>query len=156
MAFRISVSAIASTSSTDFAVTGELILDTGPFVALIDRSETTHEACVEALESWTGPILTTEAVLTEALRLLGPTSPPRRACVSFILRGTVLLVPASVPALRRATELMEKYEDIPMDYADATVVALAEEVGTDQVFTLNRRNFTMFRHHGTRSFRLLP
>lgn len=135
---------------------GELALDTGPFVALIDRSETAHQACVDALESWTGPILTTEAVLTEALRLLGPGWQPRQACVEFILRGSVLLVPTSIPALRRAAELMEKYADLPMDYADATVVALAEEVGTDHVFTLDRRGFGVFRHHGSRPFRLLP
>ena len=50
----------------------ELLLDTGAFVALVDRSEKLHDDCVAALEAWTGPIVTTEAVLTETLYLVGP------------------------------------------------------------------------------------
>lgn len=134
----------------------ELILDTGPFVALIDRSETLHLDCVQALESWTGPILTTEAVLTETLHLLGPGWAPRSACLGFVLRGAVLLAPASLESLRRVAILMEQYADLPMDYADATLVALAEEADTDRVFTLDRRDFSVYRLHGTRPFRLLP
>jgi len=137
-------------------VARELILDTGPFVALIDRSETLHLDCVQALESWTGPILTTEAVLTETLHLLGPGWAPRSACLEFVLRGAVLLAPASLESLRRVAILMEQYADLPMDYADATLVALAEEADTDRVFTLDRRDFSVYRLHGTRPFRLLP
>jgi hypothetical protein len=137
-------------------VARELILDTGPFVALIDRSETLHLDCVQALESWTGPILTTEAVLTETLHLLGPGWAPRNACLEFILRGAVLLAPASLESLRRAAILMEQYADLPMDYADATLVALAEDADTDRVFTLDRRDFSVYRLHGTRPFLLLP
>src|SRR5581483_3177451 len=77
-----------------------LLLDTGAFVALIDRSERRHMDCVAALEQWSGPIVTSEAVLTE------------------------------------------KYRDIPMDFADATLVALGEELDTDQVFTLDQRGFS--------------
>ena len=39
----------------------ELLLDTGPFVALVDRSEARHVDCVAALEGWSGPVVTTEA-----------------------------------------------------------------------------------------------
>lgn len=135
---------------------GELILDTGPFVALIDRSETRHHDCVGALESWTGPILTTEAVLTETLHLLGPGRAPRNACLEFVLRGVVVLVPASLESLRRVEALLEQYTDLPMDFADATLVALAEEADTDRVFTLDRRDFSVYRLHGRTPFRLLP
>lgn len=135
---------------------GELLLDTGAFVALIDRSEERHRDCVQVLEGWTGPIVTSEAVLTEALHLLGPDWRPRGACLQFILRGAVLLVPTSLRSLRRVTELMEKYADRPMDYADATLVALAEDLDTDEVFTLDRQDFSIYRLQGTRAFRLLP
>ena len=135
---------------------GELVLDTGPFVALVDRSEARHRDCVEALEGWSGSMVTTEAVLTEALHLVGPTWPPQRACLDFVLRGAVALVPTSVESLRRVAELMAKYADQPMDYADATLVALAEDLGTDRIFTLDRRDFSVFRVDGVRPFRLLP
>jgi predicted nucleic acid-binding protein len=137
-------------------VAGELILDTGPFVALVDRSESRHRDCVRTLESWTGSIVTTEAVLTETLYLVGPGWRPQRACLDFILRGAVTLVPPSLESLRRASALMEKYADRPMDYADATLVVLAEDLDTDQVFTLDRQDFSIYRLHGTRPFQVLP
>lgn len=134
----------------------ELLLDTGAFVALVDRSETKHANCVAVLERWTGPIITTEAVLTEALYLVGPTWPSQKACLEFFLRGAFLLVPSSRASLQRVTTLMEKYRDLPMDYADATLVALAEESDTDHIFTLDRKGFTTYRLHGKKVFRVVP
>jgi len=137
-------------------VPAELLLDTGPFVALVDRSEMAHQDCVAVLERWTGPILTTEAVLTETLHLVGPAWTPQNACLQFFLRGAFLIVPSSRDSLRRVADLMAKYRDLPMDYADATLVALAEEGQTDQIFTLDRRGFSTYRLHGRKTFRLLP
>lgn len=134
----------------------ELLLDTGAFVALVDRSETKHADCVAVLERWTGPILTTEAVLTEALYLVGPAWLPQKTCLEFFLRGAFLLVPSSKASLQRATVLMEKYHDLPMEYADATLVALAEESETDHVFTLDRKGFSTYRLRGRKAFRLVP
>lgn len=149
-------SATVSISSSGFSVAGELILDTGPLVALIDRSETRHRDCVETLETWTGTILSTEAVLTEALHLLGPDRSGRRVCLEFFLRGAVLLAPSSLESLARVRVLMEKYADLPMDYADATLVVLAEDLGSDRIFTLDRRGFSVFRAAGTRPFHMIP
>ena len=64
----------------------ELLLDTGAFVALIDRSERQHAACVAVLAEWTGPIVTTEAVLTETLYLLGPSWRAQQTCLEFFFR----------------------------------------------------------------------
>ncbi len=134
----------------------ELLLDTGAFVALVDRSETKHADCVAVLERWTGPILTTEGVLTEALYLVGPAWLPQKTCLEFFLRGAFLLVPSSKASLQRATALMEKYHDLPMDYTDATLVALAEDSETDHVFTLDRKGFSTYRLRGRKAFRLVP
>jgi hypothetical protein len=59
-------------------------------------------------------------------------------------------------SLKRVSILMEKYRNVPMDYADATLVALGEELGTDLVFTLDRRGFSAYRLHQRRTFRLVP
>jgi predicted nucleic acid-binding protein len=134
---------------------GELLLDTGAFVALVDRSETRHADCVAVLEDWTGPVVTTEAVLTETLYLVGPSWEAQQVCLEFFLRGAFALIP-SAPDLRRIRELLQKYRDVPMDFADATLVALGERLGTDQVFTLDRRGFTVYRLYGKRPFQILP
>jgi hypothetical protein len=135
---------------------GELLLDTGAFVALVDRSERRHTDCVKALEAWTRPIVTTEAVLTETLYLVGPKWEHQRVCLEFFLRGAFALIPSSRQSLRRVAALMEKYQDLPMDFADATLVVLGEDLGTDRVFTLDRRGFPTYRLHGKKPFHLIP
>lgn len=134
----------------------ELLLDTGAFVALVDRSEQRHADCVAVLENWSRPIVTTEAVLTETLYLVGPTWESQQVCLEFLLRGAFLLVPSSRKSLQRVAALMEKYYDIPMDFADATLVALGEELQIDQVFTLDRRGFSEYRLPGKKPFRIFP
>ena len=134
----------------------ELLLDTGPFVALVDRSEANHADCVAVLEDWSGLIVTTEAVLTETLQLVGPSWDHQQACLAFILRGAVTLVPTSETSIRRVATLMGQYEDVPMDFADGTVVALGEDLGTGHVFTLDRQGFSAYRLNGKMGFEIYP
>jgi uncharacterized protein len=137
-------------------VPAELLLDTGALVSLLDRSQRHHRACVHALEHWTGPVVSTEAVLTEATHLLGRVPGGTDACLAFFLAGGATLVPASRKSLDRCRALMTKYRDQPMDYADATLVTLAEDLDATTVFTLDRRDFEVYRIRGRRRFRILP
>lgn len=134
----------------------KLLLDTGAFVALVDRSERRHADCVAILEAWHGTIFTTEAVLTETLHLAEPRWTAQKVCLDFVLRGAFSLVPASVASLRRTSLLMAKYCDVPMDYADATLVALGEELGCNRAFTLDKRGFATYRLDGRRAFDIVP
>jgi hypothetical protein len=133
-----------------------LLLDTGALVALLDRSERDHPRCVKALKTFSGEILTTEPVLTEALYLLGPSVRAQKTCMEFLLKGGATLVPQSPASLSRAAVLMEKYSDVPMDFADATLVVLAEETGTEEVFTLDRKGFAAYRIRGRKGFIIMP
>lgn len=136
---------------------GELLLDTGALVSLLDRNQTHHRRCAEFFSGWRGPVVTTEAILTEATHLLGRAPGGRELCLEFFLAGGATLIPASLATLRRCRVLMEKYTDLPMDYADATIVILAEDLGTDLVFTTDRRDFEIYRFGGDRRpFRILP
>jgi predicted nucleic acid-binding protein len=137
-------------------VADELLLDTGAFVALIDRSEKRHADCVALLDSWRGVIVTTEAVVTETLDLVGPQWKAQRSVLQFLLRGAFLLVPVSPATLKRIEVLMERYRNVPMDFADATLVALGEELGTEKVFTLDHRGFGAYRLHRKTAFQLFP
>ena len=134
----------------------ELLLDTSAFVALVDRDEKLHDECVAALESWTGPIVTTEAVLTETLYLVGPQWRAQKTCLEFILRGAFQVVPSSAKTLQRVAILMEKYRNVPMDFADATLVVLGEELETEKIFTLDRRGFSTYRMNRNRAFQIIP
>lgn len=134
----------------------ELLLDTGAFVALVDRDEKLHGDCVAVLEHWTGPVVTMEAVLTETLYLVGPQWRAQKTCLEFVLRGAFHLVPSSPKSLERLAVLMERYRNVPMDFADATLVVLGEELETDWVFTLDRRGFSTYRMNRNRAFRIVP
>ncbi|MCP6769145.1 hypothetical protein NL529_30290, partial [Klebsiella pneumoniae] len=72
---------------------GELVLDTGALVSLLDRSQTHHAVCRDVFEHWTGPVVSTEAVLTEATHLLSRVARGPAACVDFFLAGGASLVP---------------------------------------------------------------
>lgn len=135
---------------------GELLLDTGGLVSLLDRSQARHAACVRVFERWLRPVLTTEAVITEATHLLGRLPGGISSVLSFVLDGGAVLVPGSGEALRRADEIVRRYADLPLDYADATLVVLAEEVRTEHILTVDRRDFSTVRWGRNRAFRLHP
>jgi predicted nucleic acid-binding protein len=80
----------------------------------------------------------------------------RAACVDFFLSGGALLVPSSTTSLQRVRKLLDKYADLPMDFADATLVALAEELDCASVFTTDRADFSVYRIKGRKPFRILP
>jgi len=135
---------------------GELLLDTGALVSLLDRSQTHHLTCRRVFADWSGPLVSTEAVLTEATPLLGGVDGGRAACVDFFLSGGAILVPTSPASLQRVRRLLDKYADLPMDYADATLVALAEELDCTSVFTTDRTDFSVYRIKSRKPFRIVP
>jgi hypothetical protein len=139
-------------------VTGgaELLLDTGALVALLHRNDRHHRSCTAVLEEFRGTLPTTEAVLTEAVYLLGRVRGGPAACLEFLERGGALLVPQTRESLRRCRELLVRYASVPMDFADATLVALAEETGVRRVFTLDRHGFSVFRAAGRSRFEIAP
>ena len=134
----------------------ELLLDTGALVSLLDRSQGRHLDFVRFFRAWEGKVVSTEAVLTEATHILNRIPGGAMACLDFFLRGGSVLVPISSPALGRCRDLMEKYSDLPMDFADATLVVLAEDLGTNLVLTTDRRDFGVYRLAHGRSFEVVP
>jgi len=136
-------------------VTGGL-LDTGPLVAFLDTGDPAHGQVVDAFQSWNGTFLTTGPVLTEAFYLLRYASAGADRLVDFLEgTGTIVTDVFSLDHLRRITALMEKYADRPMDFADASLVIVAEETGRDEILTLDERGFRAFRFRGNRRFRLV-
>jgi hypothetical protein len=133
-----------------------VMMDTGPWVALIDRSEERHEDCVEWLRDFRGNILSSEAVLTEVLYLLNFSQRAQSAAIDFVLSEAIILVPSSLDSLKRTKRLMEKYKDIPMDYADATLVSIAEDFSITHVVTFDATDFGIYRLSSKQSFVILP
>ena len=132
------------------------LLDTGPWVALIDSSERAHFACVEWFAVFEGDLYSTEPVLTEVLYLLNFSLKAQKAALEYVLRDIVTLVPSNVQTLKVARSLMEKYSDLPMDFADATLVCLAHESGITNIVTLDQKDFSVYKTFNNRGFDIFP
>jgi uncharacterized protein len=137
-------------------VAGDALLDTGPLVALLNARDDDHRRCAAAFREFRGRLLTTESILTESMQLLAPIHGASGACIDFFARKAAILVPQSSASLLRAKNLLAKYDDVPMDFADATLVVLAEEVSVGKIFTLDRRGFSVYRFDRNRPFSIFP
>lgn len=132
-----------------------VLVDAGPLVALLDRRDAHHARCVEALRAVADPLVTVWPALVEAMYLLD-TWPGQAALWAMVEAGPIALAPldeADVPALR---VLMARYRDLPMDLADAALVHVAQRDGYRRVFTLDPRDFAVYRVSGRERFTLLP
>ena len=133
------------------------LTDAGPLIALIDADEADHRLCVDTLGQLDLPLVTTWPAFTEAMYLLaragGPTG--RQALWTLVLTGRLQLADLDRDALQRCATLMDKYADRPMDLADATLVALAEQRNQRRIFTLDA-DFTIYRLHGRTRFEVVP
>lgn len=122
-----------------------ILVDAGPLIALFDPRDSEHERAARTLKSLREPLRTTVPVLTEAFYMLSPASTGADRLRDFIVRGGLGMWFMDNPAITRAFEVMEQYADHAMDFADASLVAAAEALGTRRVFTIDRRDFAAYR-----------
>ncbi|MDY7033145.1 MAG: PIN domain-containing protein [Thermodesulfobacteriota bacterium] len=73
----------------------------------------------------------------------------------FVLTGAVVIVPASITSLATAKNLMEKFADLPMDFADATIVALAHDLAINRIVTFDKKHFSIYRLFKSQSFQVI-
>jgi hypothetical protein len=133
-----------------------VLVDAGPLVALIDRGDKHHSRCVEALQGIRDPLMTVWPAVTEAMYLLGPSWPAQAALWEMVESEAVALLPLDADDVPRMAELMRKYKDLPMDLADAALVRVAERERIRHVFTLDQRDFRVYRPAGLGRLSLLP
>jgi len=124
-------------------------------VALADPNDSAHETCLAALKSFRGNLITSWPVLAEAFYLLRA-QVQRDVLWEFIFGGALRLGDIFPPELPRMRWLMAKYSDLPMDLADASLVVLAERLKLGKVFTIDRRDFRLYRPRHVRSFEVFP
>jgi predicted nucleic acid-binding protein len=132
------------------------LVDTGPLVAILDRSDAHHQVCREALKQLPAPLLTVWPVLTEAMHLLAFSWEAQRGLWGLLESGGIALLtltPDDAPRMRR---LMEKYRDLPMDFADAALVRVAERERISSVLTTDQVDFFRYRPDGIGAFEILP
>ncbi|MBI4586280.1 MAG: PIN domain-containing protein [Planctomycetes bacterium] len=131
-----------------------ILLDMGCIVALLDRSEEHHRACAEAVAALDGPLITCEAVIAESCHILRHLQGAPESVVENIERG-VFLVPFFIKdSASQVIKLMKKYRNVPMGFADACLVTLADALGTGRILTLDQ-DFRIYRWGRNRPFEIL-
>ncbi len=132
------------------------LIDTGAMVAILDRNDEWHGACVEALSSLRLPFATTAAVLAELFHLVGDDPHGPSSAWAFLRSGAVVLAPVEERDLPHLESLMKRYADRPMDFADATLVHIAERESLTTVFTTDHDDFETYRIGKRGRFRIVP
>ena len=133
-----------------------ILVDTGPLVALIHEDDNEHHTCKEAFLTFNEPLGTVWPVLTEAMYLLNFSWEAQNALWEMIEAGAVEIFPLGADDVARMRDLMRKYRDLPMDLADAALVRVAERERLRRIFTLDRRDFQIYRPSRIGRFAVFP
>ena len=133
-----------------------LLIDTGAMLALLDARDRWHVPCVKAFRQVRLPCLTSEAVLTEVFHLLRRSRMGVDSAWAFIRSGAILIGAIPDSEYPQVRALMDLYADRPMDFADATLVHLAERESVNVILTVDYGDFQTYRIGGRRPFGVLP
>ena len=131
-----------------------VLVDAGPFVALIDRRDQNHARAVDALRGIVDPLVTVWPALVEAMYVL-ETWTEQAALWAMVESGPIQLAPLDDDDVPRLRKLMARYRDLPMDLADAALVHVAERDEYRRIFTLDR-DFQVYRVAGRERLTIVP
>ncbi len=133
-----------------------ILVDAGPLVALADRTDSHHAACVSALRKMSGPLATVWPALTEAIYLVQRWPRAQAEILTLVETGALRVFPVGREDMPRVRALMDRYRDLPMDLADAVLVRVAERERIRTIFTIDRRDFSVYRPLGLGKFKIVP
>ena len=133
-----------------------ILVDAGPLVALVDAGDQNHRSCAEALKKIREPLATVWPAFTEAMYLVSDSSEAQEALWEMLTRNAIHIAPLTSNDVPRMRELMRKYSDRPMDLADAALVTVAERENIRKIFTVDRKDFGVYRLYGRTRLTLIP
>ncbi|MBF2088553.1 MAG: PIN domain-containing protein [Synechococcales cyanobacterium K44_A2020_017] len=134
-----------------------ILCDASPLIALINQSDINHTRCVNALPDLSAPLVTTWSCFTEAMYLLGRYGgwSAQQELWGYVANQILVMYFNGEDEQAKMQVLMEQYQDLPMDLADASLVAAAETLNQKRIFTLDR-DFQIYRFKGNQPFDVVP
>ena len=134
-----------------------ILVDAAPLISLFDSGQKYHKQCLETYSGLNQPLLTTWCCFTEAMyflyRLRGWKA--QNILWEFVENKALYLHQQTAFETSRMKQLMEQYQDTPMDIADASLVAAAESINTTTIFTLDS-DFFVYRLKSGEAFNVIP
>ena len=132
----------------------KILIDSGPLIALFDASDKYHARAINFIKNNKSILITTIASVTETLHLLDFNRNAQIDFLEWVNKGAVEIQNIENSDFSRIRELISKYRDLPMDFADACLVFLAEKLNINMVATIDR-DFTIYRIKGRRKFNVV-
>lgn len=133
-----------------------ILVDTGPLVAILSEADEHHLSCVAALKEMPGPLLTCWPVITEAAWILRRSSRAIQRLLASVDSGLIEILPLAASEAKSIAAIMNRYESMAPQLADAALVYLAGREKIETIFTLDRRDFSVYRTGRRRAFRIVP
>jgi predicted nucleic acid-binding protein len=138
-------------------VAERILIDTGPIVAILCREDASHSQCVELLRSLDGELCTTWPVVSESIFLLGGRADRIKTLLEMFASGAIHI--ASLGSESTVIEWLEafyeRFNEHAPDLADATLMYLAERDSLTKIFTLDTRDFAIYRTSDGRALQIM-
>lgn len=129
-----------------------IVVDSGPLVALFTPEDRHHAQAMQFVQTARAVLTSNWAVVTEVTHLLSFHLHAQLNFLTWIQRGGMELIDSNIDDLTRIVELMRNYADLPMDFADASLVALCERLEVRDIASVDR-DFGVYRLRGRHRFR---
>ncbi|GAB4244783.1 MAG: PIN domain-containing protein [Ekhidna sp.] len=120
------------------------LIDAGPIIALFDRSDQYHLKAVRFMEDYRGYLWTTWPVITEASHMLDFSVQAQTSMLEWIDRGGLSIFDLKNQHVPRIIQLTNKFSDVPMDLADASLVIVSELTGYNEIISIDS-DFYIYR-----------
>lgn len=135
-----------------------LLVDAGPLIAAATTNDRDHETCKRLLRMADRPLVTPQTVVVEVAYFLGKMIGPHAelAFVRSIAAGQLVVEPIVDDDWPRVTELVDRYDDLPLGTVDASVLAVAERLDVRRVASLDHRHLGVVRPRHCERLELLP
>ena len=114
-----------------------ILIDAGPIIALFNRKDKYHKKIIDFLKRYKGKLVTTWPVVTEVTHMLDFNVDAQIAFLEWIRRGGVEVYEIKVEGIERIIEITNKYRDVPMDFADASLIIASEGLGIGEIITID-------------------
>jgi hypothetical protein len=113
------------------------LIDAGPLIALFDKDDRYHLAIKGFLKTFEGRLYTTWPVLTEVLHMLDFNVNVQIDFLKWISKGALDVKQITLENISRIINLSEKYSDVPMDFADASLIIISELENIREIISID-------------------
>jgi len=123
----------------------QAVIDSGPLIALFDKDDAHHSRSLKFVKGYNGQLFSTIAVMTEVSHLLDFSTEAQLGFLDWVIDGGVNIVELSLRDLRMIRHVTEKHSDLPADFVDASLLAIAERLTIKNVISIDG-DFYVYRN----------